>query len=240
MLSDQPTSQAEPRFWHPAGIRGDAAERRSPFRRLARSPMLSKLTRFLYRFCTSAKIVALVSVAVVRTDANLVPILLVGAGNSDLCGHPLADGVRGQLSRQPRDHVPESAAASIRADPRAGMTGCGGRCAGSFSLRVLSRGEVVFVDDSAEPVAPTQPSEPQRLRSRSWLFGWRRFRERRPLLERAVRPVLVVCAGINRHGEGVEGALHRRSSDPRWPRVMRWRSRGRRRSVDRGTRRLGY
>jgi catechol 2,3-dioxygenase-like lactoylglutathione lyase family enzyme len=48
------------------------------------------------------------------------------------------------------------------------------------------------------------------------------------------------CAGINRHGEGDESALHRRSSDPRWPRVMRRRPRGRRRSVDRGTCRPGY
>src|SRR3954447_17818150 len=47
-------------------------------------------------------------------------------------------------------------------------------------------------------------------------------------------------AGINRHGEGDGRALHRRSSDPRWPRVMRRRSRGRRRSVDRGTCGLGY
>jgi hypothetical protein len=31
-------------------------------------------------------------------------------------------------------------------------------------------------------------------------------------------------AGINRHGEGDERALHRRGSDPRWPRVMRRRS----------------
>jgi hypothetical protein len=45
--------------------------------------------------------------------------------------------------------------------------------------------------------------------------------ERRLLAERAVRPVRVVCAGINRRGEGEEGALRRRSSDPRWPRVMR-------------------
>jgi hypothetical protein len=35
---------------------------------------------------------------------------------------------------------------------------------------------------------------------------------------------VVVCAGINRHGEGDERALHRRSSESRWPRVMRWRS----------------
>jgi hypothetical protein len=36
-----------------------------------------------------------------------------------------------------------------------------------------------------------------------------------------VGALLVVCAGINRHGEGDERALHRRSSDPRWPQVMR-------------------
>jgi hypothetical protein len=29
------------------------------------------------------------------------------------------------------------------------------------------------------------------------------------------------CAGINRRGEGDGRALHRRASDPRWPRVMR-------------------
>src|SRR5215216_4661556 len=62
----------------------------------------------------------------------------------------------------------------------------------------------------------------------------------------AYEPAMVVAlllyggAGINRHGEGDERALHRRSSDPRWPRVMRRRSRGRRRSVDRGTCGLGY
>jgi len=41
-------------------------------------------------------------------------------------------------------------------------------------------------------------------------------------------------AGINRHGEGDENALHRRTSDSRWPRVMRWRSVRAQRSVDRG------
>ena len=52
--------------------------------------------------------------------------------------------------------------------------------------------------------------------------------------------LLYGSAGINRHGVGDERALHRRISDPRWPRVMRRRSRGRRRSVDRGTCGLGY
>ena len=42
------------------------------------------------------------------------------------------------------------------------------------------------------------------------------------------------CAGISRHEEGDESSLHRRSSDLRWPRVMRWRLRGCRRSVGRG------
>ena len=32
----------------------------------------------------------------------------------------------------------------------------------------------------------------------------------------------VGCAGINRQEERDENARHRRSSDPRWPRVMRW------------------
>ena len=64
----------------------------------------------------------------------------------------------------------------------------------------------------------------------------------RPAYEPAMMVALLLYggAGINRHGEGDERALHRRSSDPRWPRVMRRRSRGRRRSVDRGTCGLGY
>ena len=41
-------------------------------------------------------------------------------------------------------------------------------------------------------------------------------------------------AGINRHGEGDENALRRRSSYPRRPRVMRWRPVRAQRSVDRG------
>src|SRR5664279_1861988 len=39
----------------------------------------------------------------------------------------------------------------------------------------------------------------------------------------------VGCAGINRQEERDENARHRRSSDPRWPRVMRWRPHGRHR-----------
>src|ERR1019366_4625479 len=50
----------------------------------------------------------------------------------------------------------------------------------------------------------------------------------------------VESAGINRHGEGDERVLHRRSSDPRWPRVMRWRPARAQRSAGRGTRRRGY
>jgi hypothetical protein len=64
----------------------------------------------------------------------------------------------------------------------------------------------------------------------------------RPAHDPAMMVALLVYggAGINRHGEGDGRALHRRSSDPRWPRVMRRRSRGRRRSVGRGTCGLGY
>ena len=58
-------------------------------------------------------------------------------------------------------------------------------------------------------------------------------------------PVLAVCGpatrclmgesvGINRHGAGDERALRRRSSQSRWPRVMRWRPARAQRSVDRG------
>ncbi len=42
-------------------------------------------------------------------------------------------------------------------------------------------------------------------------------------------------AGMNRHEERDENARHRRSSDPRWPQVMRWRPARAQRSVDRGT-----
>ena len=59
--------------------------------------------------------------------------------------------------------------------------------------------------------------------------------------EKAIREMrLSESAGINRHGGGNGNALHRRSSDPRWPRVMRWRPARAQRSVDRGTRRPGY
>ena len=46
----------------------------------------------------------------------------------------------------------------------------------------------------------------------------------RPAYDPAMMVALLLygSAGINRHGVGDERALHRRSSDPRWPRVMRW------------------
>ena len=47
------------------------------------------------------------------------------------------------------------------------------------------------------------------------------------------------CAGINRQKDEDERALHRRSSDPRWPRVMRERPRGCARSVRQGHVRAG-
>jgi hypothetical protein len=50
----------------------------------------------------------------------------------------------------------------------------------------------------------------------------------------AGRSLLRESAGINRHGEGDENALHRRPSKSRWPRVMRWRPVRAQRSVDRG------
>jgi transposase len=62
-----------------------------------------------------------------------------------------------------------------------------------------------------------------------------------PWLPPALTPAeQLESAGINRHGEGDESALHRRVSAPRWPRVMRWRSVRAQRSVGRGTCRPGY
>ena len=54
------------------------------------------------------------------------------------------------------------------------------------------------------------------------------------LARRSQRWLVRESAGINRHGEGDENALHRRRSESRWPRVMRWRSVRAQRSVDRG------
>jgi hypothetical protein len=50
-----------------------------------------------------------------------------------------------------------------------------------------------------------------------WCPAWRR---REP--DQAAFAWNVRCAGINRQEERDENARHRRSSDPRWPRVMRW------------------
>jgi RNA-directed DNA polymerase len=44
----------------------------------------------------------------------------------------------------------------------------------------------------------------------------------------------------NRHGEGNERFLHRRASDPRWPRAMRWRPARAQRSVGQGCTQAGY
>jgi LysR family transcriptional regulator, chromosome initiation inhibitor len=70
-------------------------------------------------------------------------------------------------------------------------------------------------------------------------LGWGMYPEQlveRDLAERTlvVPPVSSESAGINRHEEGDVRALHRRSSDPRWPRAMRWRSVRAQRSVGQG------
>src|SRR5215216_4049605 len=58
--------------------------------------------------------------------------------------------------------------------------------------------------------------------------AYRRDGRSRPAYDPAMMVALLLYggAGINRHGEGDERALHRRSSDPRWPRVMRRRREG--------------
>jgi hypothetical protein len=51
--------------------------------------------------------------------------------------------------------------------------------------------------------------------------------------------VMCACAGTNRHVVGNERVLQERSSEPSWPRVLRWSSRGGHRSVNRGISGLG-
>jgi hypothetical protein len=57
---------------------------------------------------------------------------------------------------------------------------------------------LVFVDQAAESVAATEPIEWEHL---AWgsLVGCCGWGERRPLAERAVRPVLVVVDRVDRH-----------------------------------------
>jgi len=47
-------------------------------------------------------------------------------------------------------------------------------------------------------------------------------------------PVRAIALPDNRYGAEEEETLQRRSSDPLWPRVLRWASRGARLSVNRG------
>src|SRR6266540_5028421 len=104
---------------------------------------------------------------------------------------------------------PDSLALAPRRDP----DGC------QYSVSSCC-GEVVRVQEAAESVASLELLDSgERGWWRRWLGcdGW-------AAAERSVRALGVVSAGINRHGEGDERVLHRRSSDPRWPRVMRWRS----------------
>jgi hypothetical protein len=75
---------------------------------------------------------------------------------------------------------------------RAGPAGVKGAIqAGSDLTRARLGGELVFVDEAAESVPATEPIERDGF-ARSSIGCWRRLGERRPLLERAVRPVLVV------------------------------------------------
>jgi hypothetical protein len=73
---------------------------------------------------------------------------------------------------------------------------------------------------------------------------WERFLSRGNLAE-ALRRVehnagapgidgMSESAGRNRHGDADERAVHRRSSDSRWPRAMRWRPARAQRSVGQG------
>ena len=54
------------------------------------------------------------------------------------------------------------------------------------------------MDQPAESITPTEPIEPEHL-ARDLLVGWCGWRERRPLPERAVGPVLVVVQRVGGH-----------------------------------------
>ena len=115
------------------------------------------------------------------------------------------------------DTIPLAEAKSLIARAKAGDSG-----ALEYLYRAYEAGVYTLarrLTKTAEEVAATDGEVGTGSRGSERLDRVRRMQG-----ERAVRPVLVVCAGINRHGEGDERALHRRSSDPRWPRVMRWRS----------------
>ena len=51
------------------------------------------------------------------------------------------------------------------------------------------------MDQAAEPVTPTEPIKSGNV-ARNWLLGCCRQCERRPLVEQAVRPVLVVVQRV--------------------------------------------
>jgi hypothetical protein len=129
-----------------------------------------------------------------------------GCRKRGIGGHPLADGMGDgcQDSRRSRRRVGGSFHSRRPARGHARVKRTFARDPFSW---VLLRGEVVFVEESAEPVAPAQPGERQGLRSRGWLFGWRRFRERRPLGEGAMRSVFVVVRRVlAQHGREVSAA----------------------------------
>ena len=120
--------------------------------------------------------------------------------------------------------------------PRSGHAGALSRQRHRFP----SRTQPATAPHSRYPCASESESRPTRRRASPirQLRGPRRRQE-------AGRPRRPNCAlrtesaGINRHGEGDENALHRRPSESWWPRVMRWRSARAQQCVDRGTCGLG-
>src|SRR5204862_5292076 len=84
------------------------------------------------------------------------------------------------------------AAGSARQERRWRCRSCRSRCGG------------VLVNQPAKQIPPE--NRPRRRAARRGRLTGRGGERERPM-----RPLSVVCAGINRHGEGEEGALHRRS-----------------------------
>jgi hypothetical protein len=84
------------------------------------------------------------------------------------------------------------------------------------------------------PTGTRRQGPRSRQRSLRWIVRRDAVRYRMCRRRRRHSGAAFGSAGINRHGERNERVRHRRSSAPRWPRVLRRRSRGRWRSVGQG------
>src|SRR5919201_7109777 len=73
-------------------------------------------------------------------------------------------------------------------------------------------GELVFVQQSTEPVVPTEAIEPQSVICRRCFVFWRCVRERWPLAEGTMRPMRVVVLDV-----GAQDVLKLAAADDQQP-----------------------